>query len=335
MNLRYPKKSKSHFVCPATRVPLFLISQPDGKSFLASDDGPKYPFELGFPNLIYPYKLSAQAEKTRLFYDDRVDDYDKYLPLTFHTHNEDELEVRNRLVDLLKIVSGNRVLDIACGTGRDSEIIAERLGDSGELFMLDISSKMLLRCFEKMKRFNLTKEFCLANAACFPFPDNFFDAVYSFGGLGEFPDIKKSLYEMARVTKVGGKVVVGDESIPPWLRKTKFSKILTTTNPQFVAELPLKEIPIEARDVHLQWVIGGVFYVIDFCMGEGEPTANFDFPVPGPRGGTYRTRYKGQLEGVTPEAKQLYIEAARKTNKSLHGWLDEVIREAASRDLAD
>jgi SAM-dependent methyltransferase len=166
-----------------------------------------------------------------------------------------------------------------------------------------------------------------------PFPDNYFNAVYSFGGLGEFSNITKSLKEMARVTKVGGKIVVGDESIPPWLRDTEFAKILSTTNAQFLAPLPLKNMPVEARDVCLRWVIGGVFYLVDFKVGKGEPDANFDFEIPGPRGGTYRTRYEGALEGVTKDAKELAYKAIQKKGISMHKWLDEVVRKAAIADL--
>jgi len=138
---------------------------------------------------------------------------------------------------------------------------------------------------------------------------------------------------MVRVTKVGGKVVVGDESIPPWLRETDFAKILITTNPQFQAKLPLEEMPIEAREVCLKWVIGGIFYLIDFRVGEGEPDANFDFEIPGARGGTYRTRYEGQLEGVTKEAKELAYKAREKKGISMHKWLDDVVKEGAKKDL--
>src|SRR6185312_9190617 len=95
------------------------------------------------------------------------------------------------------------------------------------------------------------------------------------------------------------------ESMPPWLRKTTFAKTLTLTNPQFDAPLPLEHVPIEAREVNLRWIIGGTFYLIDFTVGEGEPPADFDFEIPGPRGGTRRTRYLGQLEGVRPESKDL------------------------------
>ena len=121
--------------------------------------------------------------------------------------------------------------------------------------------------------------------------------------------------------------------MPPWLRDTDFAGILVTTNKQFLADVPLADIPVEARDVCLRWVIGGVFYLIEFRVGESEPEGDFDFEIPGVRGGTLRTRYEGQLEGVTPEAKQLAHLAREKRGVSMHKWLDEVVREAACRDL--
>lgn len=323
------------YICPDTRKPLSAVKDDaTGRILrLETDEGRSYPVEDGIPDLTFPPILHEADEKARRFYDSRVDAYDQYLPLTFKTHNENEQKVRNTFIDALELKKGDRVLDIACGTGRDSEIIAQRLGESGALFMHDIAPVMLRRCVKRMEKYELRKEFCISNAVYLPFADRYFDAVYSFGGLGEFSDIKKSLAEMVRVTKVGGKIVVGDESIPPWLRATEFSKILITTNPQFEAKLPLEEIPVEAREVRLRWVIGGVFYLIDFRVGEGEPVGNFDFEIPGQRGGTYRTRYEGQLEGVTKEAKELAYKAAAKKATSMHKWLDEVVRKAALGDL--
>lgn len=142
------KRHKSPFICPKTKELLFNITKPDGESFLESEHGTSYRFELGFPNLIFP-ELNKETEETKSFYDERVEEYDKYLPLTFFTHNEDEQTVRNSLVDLLEVNQGDRVLDLACGTGRDSEIIAQRIGGAGKLYMLDIAPKMLRRCQEK------------------------------------------------------------------------------------------------------------------------------------------------------------------------------------------
>ena len=69
--------------------------------------------------------------------------------------------------------------------------------------------------------------FALANALYLPFPDNYFDALYSFGALGEFSSPQTFFKEVARVCKTGAKVVVGDENLPIWQRKTLFGKILS------------------------------------------------------------------------------------------------------------
>ena len=46
-----------------------------------------------------------------------------------------------------------------------------------------------------------------------------------------------------------------------------------------------------------------------------------------------RSRYYGVLEGVTPEAKALARTAAERAGKSVHDWLDGLVREAARREL--
>jgi ubiquinone/menaquinone biosynthesis C-methylase UbiE len=327
------------FVCPSSHHRLSLIDVDENESgavtraTLACSCGERFAVADGLANLTYPKVLGDHDAAVRAFYDDRAGVYDENLPMTFLTHAEDEPRLRASFIDSLQLKENSKVLEVGCGTGRDSEIIANRLNALGRLYLQDISPAMLAQCRRRMASVRPDAGFCLSNATHLPFGDRFFDAVYSFGGLGEFSDIQRSLKEMVRVTRPGGKIVIGDESMPPWLRDTEFSKILVTTNKQFLAELPLPQIPVEARDFHLRYVLGGVFYLIDFRVGEGEPTGNFDFLIPGVRGGTLRTRYCGQLEGVTPEAKALAQQARRKKGVSMHEWLDQAVRAAAQRDL--
>ena len=329
------------YICPATHKPLSLRVEEDvhGEIILGAlvnDDGIEYPIRDGIPDLTYPIQLPEQDAKVRSFYDTRGDAYDENLHLTFDTHGEDENALRNQFVDELDLKPSARVLEIACGTGRDSEIIASRLNEEGQLFLTDISPGLLIRGKKKLgSRYRVPISYSLSNAAYLPFPDHYFDAVYSFGAIGEFSDMKKSLAEMVRVSKIGAKVVIGDESIPPWLLETEFAKILLTTNKQFAARVPLDAMPVEARNVCLRWVIGGVFYLIDFKVGDGGPKGNFDIEIPGIRGGTLRTRYMGQLESVTPETKELIERAREKRGISMHQWLEEVNRQAALRDLGE
>jgi ubiquinone/menaquinone biosynthesis C-methylase UbiE/uncharacterized protein YbaR (Trm112 family) len=326
------------YVCPSSKDMLNFknIEERNGEivsGYLVSPSGTEYPIIDGIPDLTFPVILSKKDQGVRSFYDDRSDVYDKYLYLTFRTHHEDEEAVRSGLVDALNLQENSRVLEIASGTGRDSELIAQRLGPNGQLWLQDISPGMLHKCRKRLSGNNAQISYSISNASYLPYRDGYFDAVYSFGGIGEFSDIRKSLAEMVRVSKVGAKIVFGDESMPPWLRETEFSRILVTTNKQFLAKVPLEEMPIEARKVCLKWVIGGVFYLIEFEVGKGEPEADFDFEIPGIKGGTLRTRYIGQLEGVTPETKKLAEQAREKRGISMHQWLDEVVRQAALKDL--
>lgn len=300
---------------------------------LISPAGHRFEIRNGVPNLVYPFELPAVDREALQQSEDRVEGYDRYLPLTFSTYGEDEQAVRNAMIDKLDLRPGAIVLETGAGTGRDSEIIARRLGADGKLYFQDLSPSFLAKNIERMRGTNAHVEPALANGYYLPFAENSFDACYHFGGINAFGDIRRAFSEMARVTKPGGKVVVGDENMPPWLRETEFARVLMNSNPEFAYPLPLDKLPVEARKTRLEWIIGGVFYVIDFVVGEGEPKADFDFPIPGVRGGTHRTRYYGQLEGVTPEAKRLAYEARARTGKSMHQWLDEVVRQAAMRDI--
>ena len=132
-----------------------------------------------------------------------------------------------------------------------------------------------------------------ADAHYIPFKDNSFDFIFSFGGLNTFGNLKKFFSELNRVSKDGARIVIGDESMPPWLKGSLFSKILTHTNHHYNYDLPLSFIPTNAKKVSLDWIIGNVFYIISFNIDKKNkyPRSNFNIRIPGARGGTLRTRY--------------------------------------------
>ena len=301
---------------------------------LSTERGATYEVVDGIPDFIFPNLNETSDAQAAEFYGGRVDAYDENLHLTFKTHEIDERKTRSSFINNLSLSPSSKVLEVAAGTGRDSEIIAEHLSSSGRLYISDISGAMLKRCREKLSdRFDVPIEYHLSNALNLPFLDRSFDAVYCFGAPSEVSDVKRCFSEMARVAKVGGNVVVGATGVAPWLRETDYAKTLIKTNHFFSSEIPIDKLPVCARDVTIQWGIGYAYYLITFTVGEGEPKANFDIEIPGARGGTYRTRYEGELEGVTAEAKQLAMEACRKSNMSMHKWLDTVVRERASSEL--
>lgn len=315
---------------------------PSDKSILTKKDdhfvdneGNIFSVNEGIPNFIFPKELPESDLESLAWYKTNAVDYDEFLPMTFDTFGVSEDEERQKMIVDLKLEKNHKVLETGCGTGRDSEKIANELGEDGELYLQDISEEILKIGVEKFseKTFNPKIEFSLANGYYLPFEDNYFDRVFHFGGLNTFGDPKRAFEEMVRVCKPGGRLVVGDENMPIWLRETEFGKVLMNSNAHYKYHLPLEHLPVEARNVKVEWIIGGVFYYISFDVGEGEPKANIDFKIPGVRGGTHRSRYYGHSEGITQETLELAFKARKKSGESMHDWLDNTIKNAALKEL--
>lgn len=333
------KIKNSLYVCPVTLKNMVFegVSDESGaprNGFYVSDAN-RYAVKEYLPDFRYPQNPLLSDMQSLAWYKDNAAVYDAYLPLTFETFGVEEDVCRNYLVDLLQIKPDQTILEFGCGTGRDSERIASRLNSRGQLYLQDISPEILAIAIEKFSKMKFSPDinFSLANGSYLPFSSKSFDSVFHFGGLNTFSDIKRAFAEMIRVTKPGGRIVVGDENMPVWLRETEFGRILMNSNPHYRYELPLQYLPVEARNVKVEWIIGGVFYVISFDVGAGEPDANFDFEIPGPRGGTHRTRYFGNIEGVSPNTKKLAQMAKDKSGLSMHRWLEQVITKAATDEL--
>jgi ubiquinone/menaquinone biosynthesis C-methylase UbiE len=330
--------SKTIYVCPETNAALELVVEKEGNGviqagYFKNPEGEKYAIKNGFPDFTYPRCLTQKQEEQYNYYETNADAYDTIQGVTFDLHREDEDKVRKDMVSQLQLKPNSKVLELSCGTGRDSVNIAAHLSKGGELFVQDISGSMLQKCRDKLQSSEVPVDYSIGNASYLAFPDNHFDATFSFGGLNVYEDLKRSLAEMVRVTKPGGRIVVGDESLPLWLYETEFGKTLLNANPLFKFKVPYESIPVEARDVTVKWIIGGVYYLISFTVGEGEPKGNFDLEIPGKRGGTLNTRYHGQLEGVSQETKKLVRQAAEKNKVSVHKWLDQVLKSEAEKQI--
>jgi ubiquinone/menaquinone biosynthesis C-methylase UbiE len=335
----------AYYRCPADGSKLRALESGEGgqaieTGVLVAETGRRYAVIRGVPQLLHPDTLSAVEEQTQTEYDrvaDRI--YDAAVDWQFAAFLEDEDRVREGMLDMLGMQAEDRVLEIGCGTGRDSYRLARRLDRDGALFMQDLSANMVFACVQVMSArgaqapFRCALEYSVSNAAHLPFADGFFDRVFHFGGLNQFGDIPRALAEATRVTRDGGRVVVGDEGVAPWLRGTEFDAVVTTNNALFRAEAPLAALPVCAREVTVTWVIANCFYVIAFTKGTGAPPLDLDLPHQGWRGGSLRTRYYGQLEGVTPEAKALARTAAAAAGVSVHEWLDRLVRDGAARTL--
>lgn len=103
--------------------------------------------------------------------------------------------------------SGERILDLAAGTGTSSVLFAQA---GAKVTACDMSHGMLA---EGRKR-HPELEFVYGDGTDLPFEDDTFDAVTISYGLRNISDTEKALSEMRRVTKPGGRIVVAEFSTP-------------------------------------------------------------------------------------------------------------------------
>jgi demethylmenaquinone methyltransferase / 2-methoxy-6-polyprenyl-1,4-benzoquinol methylase len=117
---------------------------------------------------------------------------------------------RARAADLAAVGPGERVLDVATGTGDLAVELAGRVGPAGEVVASDFSEAMLARARAKDRRVRWE----WADALDLPYADGEFAAATVGFGARNFADLERGLSEMTRVVRPGGRVVVLEITTP-------------------------------------------------------------------------------------------------------------------------
>jgi demethylmenaquinone methyltransferase/2-methoxy-6-polyprenyl-1,4-benzoquinol methylase len=111
-------------------------------------------------------------------------------------------------IEVSGVKAGDRVLDIAGGTGDISRLFSRKVGSNGQLVLTDINAAMLEIGRDRLLDEGLPTPAVQCDAEKLPFPGEYFDCVCVAFGLRNMTHKERALAEMQRVLKPGGRLLV-------------------------------------------------------------------------------------------------------------------------------
>ncbi len=122
----------------------------------------------------------------------------------------DHLYVTEKAMLLMDLKPGQRVLDLSCGSGWATRLLAQRVAkdqQSGQVVGVDISGEMISLARESSREFT-NIEYVQASAESIPLTSNRFDKILSVEAFYYYPDQDRALDEMYRVLAPGGELFI-------------------------------------------------------------------------------------------------------------------------------
>ncbi|MDA3919155.1 MAG: bifunctional demethylmenaquinone methyltransferase/2-methoxy-6-polyprenyl-1,4-benzoquinol methylase UbiE [Salinisphaera sp.] len=182
---------------------------PQDRNRPAADTGDSDTIDFGYERVA----RGAKQSRVGAVFDSVADNYDLMNDLmSMGVHRG----WKHFTIQLAAVRAGERVLDLASGTGDLAAGFAKRVGPSGRVLMSDINGAMLANGRNRMIDRGIVSnvDYCLANAEKLPFADDSFDCVSIAFGLRNVTDKPAALAEMQRVTRPGGRTIVLEFSKP-------------------------------------------------------------------------------------------------------------------------
>jgi ubiquinone/menaquinone biosynthesis C-methylase UbiE len=112
------------------------------------------------------------------------------------------------LIECAKLQLGERVLDLACGTGLLARLAAGRVGPKGSVTGLDINAEMLAVARARQSQVEAAVIWVEGSAVAMDLVDASFDVIVCQQGLQFFPDRETAVREMLRVLVPGGRAAL-------------------------------------------------------------------------------------------------------------------------------
>ncbi len=173
--------------------------------------------------------------------------------------------IRGRAVKKLELKKGSKVLEVACGSGRNFVYLMEAVGKNGKIVGFDYSKEMLDAAKKLCKKNGWNNiKLIQGDAAKLKIAEKNFDGILSVLGISAIPEWEKALNRCHAVLRPGGKLVVCDARL--------FTGVFKILNPlvrliysKFAAWDPSKNIPEKMKEilgnVEIQTFNFGTFFI--------------------------------------------------------------------------
>ena len=146
------------------------------------------------------------------------------------------LDITMKTLRLMDLRPGERVLDLGCGSGWATRLLARHAGQGpqgfGQVVGLDISDEMVRQARAASKEYDNIM-FVIGSAAQIPWEENFFDKVLSVESFYYYPDQDRALAELFRVMAPKGRLFILIN--------------LFTDNPYSLQWVPRLKVPVHVR----------------------------------------------------------------------------------------
>ncbi len=109
-------------------------------------------------------------------------------------------------LDKAQVRAGETVLDVGCGCGETSALLAKAVGPQGRVVAVDVSSPILAEARTRLASFD-NVETILADAATYPLPQDSFDLMFSRFGVMFFGDPTAAFSNIRKALKPDGRLV--------------------------------------------------------------------------------------------------------------------------------
>lgn len=157
--------------------------------------------------------------------------------------------IRRRAVEATGVGRGARVLEVACGTGRNFRYIENRIRHRGRLVGFDYSREMLAAAREICRRRGWSNvDLVQGDAAVLDVGEEPFDAVLSVLGLSAVPDYVAALERCRAVLRPGGTLSVCDAQLFPG-RLRMLNPLVRAAYTRGAAWNPDRDIPGQMRRI--------------------------------------------------------------------------------------